>query len=204
MQTTNTKELTKELEKDKVTIIRAETYATGLAIIKKEDYDQAMKEGLEIKAVLDKLEGREKEITAPLKEALDGVVALFKPNKTKLKDALTTIRTKMATWYAEEEKRAREEKAKLLAREGEGKGKLKPETVLKKTGEIVTPEKTAKSDEGGSVTMKKIPEYVVTDEALLPREFLTPDMAKIKEALKLGKPVPGAEIREKLVPSFNK
>lgn len=202
MQTPSTKELTKELEKGSVEITRAETYATGLVVKSKEDYDAAMAEGLAFKAVLDKLESREKEITAPLKEALDSVTALFKPNKLKVKEALATIKLKMGTWYTEEEKRVAEEKAKLLAREGEGKGKLKPETVLKKTNEIATPDKTVKS-EAGKATVRKIPEYVVTDESKLPREFLMPDMAKIKEALKFGKEVPGAEIREKVVTAFS-
>lgn len=198
-----TKEITKELEKDKVLIIRAETYAQGLTITDKSGYDEAMKEGIDIKARLDALEGREKEITAPIKKLLDDATALFKPGKTTLKEALATIRLKMSTWYQDEEKRVAAEKAKILAREGEGKGKFTPQTVLKKTEEIKAPEKTSKSTEGGSATVRKIPEYVVTDASLLPREFLVPDMAKIKEHLKLGKPVPGAEIREKVTTSFN-
>ena len=82
---------------------------------------------------------------------------------------------------------------------GEGKGKLRVETAVKKIENIETPDHQV-ATEAGLVKFREDKVLKITDETKIPREYLVVDEKKLLEALKGGVIVPGAEIDIKMTP----
>lgn len=60
----------------------------------------------------------------------------------------------------------------------------------------ITPELIAAiTNPGIEIKTRKHTEYIITDEALIPREYMVADMGLIKAAWKAGKPVPGTAVK---------
>lgn len=148
-----------------------------------------------LKAVIEEKE----KVTKPLNEALKAERARFKPLETKLEGMIAAIRANMSTYQTAEVARAREEAAKIAARIGEGKGKLKVETAVNKIENIETADESVSTD-SGMVKFREDKVLKITDEEKIPRKFLLVDEKAVLAALKNGEKVPGAEIEIKLVP----
>ena len=167
----------------------AAKYSTTLKIESKEDYESAMSEGKAIKTKLDAIVTRKEEMTKPLNTALNSVRALFKPLEAAGEAALRTIKDKMMSYVAEERKIADEAKLKLAQKVESGY--MKPETAVAKMENIVTPEKTIKTEDAKSTVVKR-KAYRVVDKSKIPLEFMEPNMVAIKQAFKTA-PVEGVE-----------
>ena len=187
---------TKEVSVVKQQATKALTAAQELAIASQEDMVKATDILSKIKTVGKMIKERKEAITKPLMESLNSVRDLFRPIESNHVEAEKIIKTKMLAWQDAEDKRAEAERAKVAARVE--KGTMKPETAVEKMEQIQDAPVTTKG-KVGTVSTKIIKKYRVTDESKLPREFLTPDMGKITEALKAGQAVPGAEMYEEKV-----
>lgn len=187
---------TKEVSVVKQQATKALTAAQELAIASQEDMVKATDILSKIKTVGKMIKERKEAITRPLMESLNSVRDLFRPIESNHVEAEKIIKTKMLAWQDAEDKRAEAERAKVAARVE--KGTMKPETAVEKMEQIQDAPVTTKG-KVGTVSTKIIKKYRVTDESKLPREFLTPDMGKITEALKAGQAVPGAEMYEEKV-----
>ncbi len=137
-------------------------------------------------------EEREK-ITKPLNEALKAERNRWKPIESNLDEAISTIRGKMSAYQTEQVRIQKEAEIKIAQRIGEGKGKLKIETAIKKIDTIAVPEKEVATG-AGLVQFRETQSLKITDESLIPREYLIVDESKLLKALKLGSPILGAEI----------
>ncbi len=190
-----------EIENKEVAVVKQQaTKALGAAmelVIKtSEDMSKATDLLSKIKTVGKMLKERKEAITKPLTEALNSARDLFKQPEQNHAEAERIIKGKMLDWQNAEDER--KEKERLAIANRVEKGTMKPETAVKKMEAIVdTP--TSVQGKVGSVTTRIIKKYRVVNEKLIPREFLTPDMGKITEALKAGQSVPGAEIYEEKV-----
>ncbi len=167
--------------------------ANELSITSNEEMVKATDLLSKMKTVARMIKERKEEITKPLTEALNSARDLFKPIESNLADAEKVVKTKMLSWQDEEDKRIEAAKAKVMDKVEDGKMSAeKASGKIEQIGEV----QTSVRGKVGSVSTKIIKKYRVTDETKIPREFLTPDMVKITEALKAGQAVPGAEMYE--------
>lgn len=174
---------------------------TGDANIKTdEDYASAIDEGKLIKSLGDTADEREKEITAPLNEALKSARDLFRPFKTKCANAVAEIKSKLLAYTSAKTKKAEDEKRKLAERVE--RGTMKPETAIRKIGEVAELPKTIRTEDAKATT-KKITKYRVTDKSKVPLDFMEVDMVAVRKAYAQGNPVPGTESYEEDIVSFS-
>lgn len=147
----------------------------------------------------DRITEEKEKVTKPLNEALKAERNRWRPIEKSLEEAIDIIRNKMSVYQTAEIKRQREEQAKIAARVGEGRGKMKIETAVKKIDEIKAPEAQVATD-SGMVKFREDKVLRITNESLIPRQFLVIDEKKVLEALKAGIVVRGAEIEIKMIP----
>lgn len=132
---------------------------------------------------------RKEQITRPLMAALKSGRDLFKPLELGFADAKKVIKSKMLAYQAEEVLRIAHEAAKVEARVA--KGTMRADTGADKL------EKIGSAPKLNTRTLTKVR---IVDEALIPREFLTPDMTVITNAvLRDGVTIPGVEKYEEKV-----
>ena len=134
--------------------------------------------------------GRKEEITRPLMSGLASIRDLFKPIELTLENAEKVVKAKMLAYNTIEQEKIEKEKARINGRVE--KGTMRLDTAVEKLGSV------------GTVTKMKtrtLTKVRVVDEALVPREFMVPDMTKITEAvLRQGVEIPGIEkYQEKIV-----
>lgn len=164
---------------------------------------KSMTEGTELLSYLNKkldaVTTEKEKVTKPLNEALKNERARWKPIETILEEAITSLRKKMSVYQTEQIRKQKEEEARIANRIGEGKGKLKLETAVKKMEEIDRPEAKIETDRG-SVRFRTDKILKIVDATKIPRNFLLPDEKLILMHLKNGNAVPGCEIEEVQTP----
>lgn len=150
---------------------------------------------------LDALKAYEKKEIKPLNDIIKAKRKEIKPFKTKLEAAVKSIRVAMSDYQTKLEAKAQEQKEKIAARMGHGKGKLKPDTVSVKLAEVDTPDAQVET-ESGSVSFVTDYEVIVHDLQQVPWEYLKVELRKAdaKKALKDGVEISGLELREIKVP----
>ena len=139
----------------------------------------------------------EDELTQPLKEQLDTIKEPFTAPKKQLKDVILSVRTALSNYQTEQLKLAQAD-AKRIA-ERAAKGTLRPETAIRKLDEIDTPQaKTVTTS--GSLSFRATPTLKITDQSLIPHQYMLPNEKLILETLKAGTQVPGCAIEIVQVP----
>lgn len=126
----------------------------------------------EVKAKAKALEAREKEITRPMREALDSVRALFKPARVALSTIEAEIKSRIAAFVAREDERNRE--AARLAADAIAAGDAEA------AGEALAAVHSAGNLADQGVSLRGRWAFEVTDEAAVPRELCSPDPRLIK------------------------
>lgn len=195
-------ETSKEIAPVKAKVHQALVAVRAYTVTTPEEFEAGVELGNKIKLVAKAVTQRKEAITKPLNEALKSARDLFRPLEGDLTTAESELKKKMLDFKEAERKALAETQKKAEARVE--KGTMKPETAVRKVQEAQasTTEKTVKTESGAKATEKFVTEYVIVDETKIPREFLVPDMAKIKEAMKMGQPVAGVEARKKAVMNF--
>ena len=166
------------------------------------------------------IEARRTAMTKPLNEGLRQLNAFFKQFTEPLDEADKELRRKILVWRnveeqrVAEEQRKRDEETRQLAHEAETKRlaaekargakaellreqshELEQEalTVANKTIDLAPARVTATS--AGNMTSRKVWTFRVTDESLVPREYLVVDERKIRAAVNSGlREILGVEI----------
>jgi hypothetical protein len=189
--TTEIKVIEKEL---KPQVLFVQQKANELEILSEPD----MAVAADILSMVNKLEKaiteRKEQITRPLMTALASARDLFKPFESGHAEAKKTIKAKMLDYTIAEEERINKEKARVEARVE--KGTMRVDTAIKKMENIGEAPKSVHG-EVGKTFLKTVTKVRVTNIDLLPREFMAPDMDRIKEAvLKQKLSIPGTETYE--------
>ncbi len=143
----------------------------------------------DVKHVAKVVEERKTTITRPLMTSLASVRDLFKPFETSLADATKVVKAKMLAYTV-----AEEERAEALAASVESKvekGLMRADTAAGKLEAITKGQVT-----GNTRIVKKL---FISDESLVPREFLEVNRKAVTEALWAGVTVPGAELKEEKI-----
>ena len=185
---------TKEVTLVKTQSTKALNAAMELEIKTDEDYQRAGELKLKLKQLGKLIKDGKERITKPLNEALANVREMFSPAEGSFKTASQLVDRKMLNYDEMKEAEAAKEREKITAKVESGY--LKPETADKKLEAVEDAPKGTKN-ESGSVFVKKIKNVRITDESLIPREYLVIDMVKLRRAiLTEGKQIPGAEMFE--------
>ncbi len=193
---TNTKEVTltvKEQEAIKV--------AESKAIKTPEDMSAAVNVLSTLNQTLDRLTEDKEKLTKPINELLKEIRGRYKPFELKLEEAIEKVRKAMITYQTEQKRIAKIEEDKIIARIGEGKGKLKVETAIRKMEEVDKPDQKV-STEAGLVKFKTVKKFEVEDVSKLPKEYILANEVAIRKAMTEGKEVSGVRYFTEEVP-FN-
>ncbi len=183
---------TKEVEKEARSLAPITERALSITIESPDD----VKEGEEllgkIKEAKKQLTARKEEITRPAMKALASIRDLFRGPEDALVGAEKELKGKMLEYGHLEDERI--EAAKNKAEEDLASGKIKHSTAVAKTLAAGTATK---------MKTRTVTKVRVTDEALIPREFLVPDMKAITKAmLESDVAIPGVEkYRDKILAS---
>jgi len=171
----NTQIVVKALEKEAKVVTKK---ISSLVVDDQDSYNRAGELLKELKAMDKRAIEEEEKITDPMKQALDAAKSHFKPFHDSVKLIETDTKQKMLA-YLEDNDRAQE---KLLEDFEAGK--------IKKIGTL-TAKQEALHIVNSAAVQRMVRTLDVEDIALIPREYMMPDEAKIKEALKAGKKVKG-------------
>lgn len=127
--------------------------ATGIKIVGQIQMIQAVELLSTLNQKLDALEADRTKITKPIKDSIKEIESRYKPSEKMLEEAISTLRKMISTYQTEQKRIAEEETAKIAARVGEGKGKLKSETAIAKIDDLDHPEEMI-STKTGSVKFR--------------------------------------------------
>ncbi len=191
---------TKEMKAIERGIAVAVAKAEKISLINSDSELEAASEVLsQLNQYNDSLKAEKKKLTEPANSTLKAIKAFFAPIEERVLPHIDAIRGAMAYYQTEKVRLAREEEAKILSRVGEGKGKLKFETAVKKMGEVEKPMEKIATASGG-LRFREDKKLRIVDIAKVPREYMVVDEKKVLDALKGGASVPGCEIELVQVP----
>lgn len=193
---TTTKEIT--LTKEETVAIQL---AEKLAINTPDQMVSATRNLSVLNQTLDRLTEDKELLTKPINLLLKEIRGRYKPFEDKLEEAIAAVRKSMITYQTEQKRLAKIEEDKIINRIGEGKGKLKVETAIKKMEAVDKPDQKVSTDEG-LVKFKTVKKFEVTDVSKLPVEFLLANEVAIRKAMTEGKEIAGVRYFTEEVP-FN-
>ena len=208
---------------DNAILVAADAFAqaaNSLPIPKdQKGYDVMASYHSEAKLRVKQIEEQRKKLVGPLKKAVEGVDAWFRGPRTRYEEIQEALRIPMARYVQEQEHKQRlaeaaareeaEKKAQAQRAELEARAKEAAKKGLQETAEALNsqasmvetivyegPKNFKKAD---NQSIRKVWVFEIEDEALIPREFLTPDLKKIKAVVEGGQggtPIPGVKQKE--------
>lgn len=131
--------------------------------------------------------------TDPLNAQVKKINELFMPNLKAFEKAEGLIKTAMVKY--QEKIAVKADIAKEKAAKQIESGKISIEEGVKKIENVKTPEKTVRT-EAATVSYKIEKVVTIVDPALLPRDYLMPDVKKIEAVAKAGVEIPGVKVTE--------
>ena len=183
----------KELALIKEEINKAIAIANDIKIANIEDEARAIELLKKIKEVGQLITTKKEAITKPINEALKNARSFFSPFENQYDEAERIIKNKLIAFRVEQTKKQEIATAKIEKKVEEGKMDFK--IANEKLTAIQLP-KTIEAQQA-SVQYRTIREVVIEDESKLPREYLVPNMARIKEDALAGREIAGVKIVEK-------
>lgn len=193
--------MTTEVDKQEIALLEKEITtleqkANAVQITNKEEYEQAGSIVVQLKDAGSKIKKAKESVTKPLNEALRNARLIFAPIEGQFANAEIILKGKILAYNREVAEEARK-KEEAIAKRVE-KGTMKIETAETKMDQVEKLDKTTRN-ESGAVQVRKIKKVRIVDEALLPREYLTPNMTAIRRDALSGKEIAGVEVYEEEV-----
>ena len=189
----DTKMLTKELAPIKAKVSQAISASNSLVIKKEEHLTPATELLGKIKTVGRAIKQKKETITKPLNEALRNARAFFNPIEKEYLEAERIVKSKMLEYQNAQIKKA-EIKSEKIAEKVEA-GEMSFDKAADKI-EKVTPDKVIEAKES-AVQFRTIKEVVIEDKTKIPREYLIPDMVRIRKIALAGVEIAGIKVVEK-------
>ena len=177
----------------KAQISKLENQANALTITTPEEYGNAIDIVSKLKDTGSQIKEKKESITKPLNEALRNVRDIFKPVEIQFENAERIIKDKLLAYKRKSDEEARAKEAKIAAQAE--KGTIKIETAEKKMDAIERVETTTRG-KVGEVQIRKVKKVRITNESLIPRQYLVPDMVAIRRDALSGVPITGVEVYE--------
>ena len=176
-------------------VARAQT----IEIESAEDMIEATEILSQVNKRLDQMKAEKEKVLAPLREAANAEKARWKPLEDMFTPLVLRLRGLMGNYQTMMLKKQAEEQMKIASRIGDGKGKLKVETAIKKLGEMETVDAKIETEVGG-LSFREKKQLKIVDIKLIPEQYWIVDEDAVFTALKEGTDVPGAEIEVVQVP----
>jgi hypothetical protein len=173
--------------------------ASNFKIVDGDDMKEATAMLSDLNKQRDRVTEEKEKVTKPLNQALKAERARWKPLEDVLEGAIDALRRRMTSYQTQAKAEADAKADRIAARVGEGKGKLAPETAMRKLDEIEKPEEAVSTD-AGQVKFRTVEKFEVIEISKLPWEYLTPNETKIREAMKAGLKLPGVRYYTEEVP----
>jgi hypothetical protein len=175
-------------------------------VIIKNDEDRA--KATELLSILSmnakSIEEQRTDLVKPLNDTVKKINANAKKYSQPIDDAITKIKRGIANYMLEQERKAREKEEKELAKRAEKNAKREAEgkaPVLTTLQSVARPEATMRT-EAGRTTTRKVWKFELVDDAKVPAEYRSADIAKIKVAVSNGvREIDGVRIYEDVVVS---
>jgi hypothetical protein len=191
-------------------VLRAENFAVTTA----EQYEDAAEELKRIKAAQKRLETLRTSITQPLNASLRAINDFFRTPKARLDNAERCIKTALAKYSAEQERRRREEQARLEAQARKERERLdrraakaaaagrveKAAEIEERAAAVVAPIVQTAAPKVTGITQRTVWDFEITDANAVPREYLMIDESKIRKvvgALKGDTVIAGVRVFER-------
>lgn len=167
-------------------------------IITDEDYQASIDLLKQIKQMMHELEDARTSITKPINENLREINAQFTEPSSRLQMVERRLKALTANYVtekrAEQQRMVAEAAAELARSQGAGAGQSAPEATDKYVA-TVQQAATASAPVVSGVSFSEKWDWSVTDLALVPREYLCIDTAKVNAAVKSGtRQIPGLNI----------
>jgi len=192
---------------------RAEVYynkASLFVIVDNDSYLASAEDLKQIKAQIKAIEDYRKSITDPINEQIKRIKAFFDVPINKLKEAEEVIKGAILKYQKEQERIRLEEQARLReeaekfrleleqkAKKLEEQGKTeKAEEVKQQAETIITPILANDTVKVAGISKMKVWKYRITNESLIPREYLIPNekmLTQIAKSTKGALKIPGVE-----------
>ncbi len=160
--------------------------------------------------IMDAAEEEKQKVLTPLNAARTAELKRWKPFETFFSPAIESLRGKIGVYQTAETRRAEKEAEALADRIGEGKGKIKVETAVRKMGEIDKPAGKVETA-AGSLRFKPTPKLKIVNTVHLINDiiqnhagnferFVSYNEKEILIALQAGEKIRGVEIEIIQVP----
>lgn len=185
----------KEIATVKTQVTKAFQNAGEVVIKNPEDLVKATELLSRVKTVAKNIKILKEGVTKPLNEALRNARLLFSPMEDQVNSAERVIKGKMIDYQNAEEKKAAKKEVKIV--EKVETGKMDMVQAAEKIEEA-RPATNIKSTTG-SANFKKVKNFRILDESLIPREYLVIDMVKVRKVALAGVAIPGVEVYEESV-----
>lgn len=189
--------MTQEIDQKRIAAIKGQTTRMQSAVEAIEIVDAAsMAEASDLRSRMKQYEramAKEKKTWLdPINLLRNKVFGAFRPFEAQVAEGIKAVDTKIIAYQNKIEAEARAKEAKLQARID--KGTIKPETAMRQMEEAPTPDSMVTGQHGKTVIQERR-DAVVEDAALIPREYLLPDMVLIRQkVLNEGVAIPGIKI----------
>lgn len=173
-----------ELQKSSTGLVEK---ANAMTVKTAEDMDSASSVVADLTQSNKRAEMLRKFFVDPLNNQVKNINAFFKEMKAPTEVAETYLRGQIANFVTvererEDRERIEREKAEAdAAKAREKKGEPEPEAF-----EAPVPEVPKAKTSSGRVSTKKVWKYEVENEKKIPREYLTPDLGKLRTAVRNG------------------
>jgi len=154
-------------------------------ITNEEDFESAKELITKLKSDLKIIEAKKETVSRPLLDAIAARRAEFAPLLKKYDGAIVSL-TKMLTEY---------QTAKMRQLEASR------EAIVNTNDDITAITKLSELEEVDKSGFRKHQILLISDESLIPREYLLIDEKKVLDDLKTGKIIPGAKIEIQYIPS---
>lgn len=168
--------------------------ASVLAIVDDDSNSSASEMRLELQRILKALDARRKFFTDPHNQFVKLINNFFATPVETATAGWRSLGGKMVKYSDDKDAAAKVEEARILADK-----RTKPETKSEKLAEVPVAPKVVRT-ETGSVSFRIDKQLRISDENLIPREYLYVNEPLLKAALKSGKVVPGAHLEDVKVP----
>jgi rubrerythrin len=192
---------------------QVDSFDKAIIIKSNVDYERVGEELKQIKTLFNALENERKSATKPLDEAKKKIMDWFRQPSEKLTIAEANRKRAMIGYQQEQEKKRREEEARLAelqrkeaerlakkAAEAEAKGRTEKAEELRQQAQeasTIAPIVPPKVEKINGIKTMKIWKFRIVNEKLIPRDYLMPDEKKIGAITKATKgtlEIPGIEI----------
>lgn len=150
------------------------------------------------------IEEQRTDLVKPLNDTVKKINANAKKYSAPIDDAISKIKRGISNYILEQDRKAKEKEEKELAKLAEKNAKREAEgkaPVLTTLQSVARPEATMRTD-AGRTTTRKVWKFEIIDDAKVPADYRSADIAKIKVAVSNGvRQIDGVRIYEDAVVS---